>query len=201
MTPSPTLPGSNRSGMLMVVSGPSGSGKSTLVHRLLEEKIYPIQFSVSATSRPPRPGEVDSVDYHFVSPEEFETMRQRGELLEYAQVHGNLYGTPRGPVEKAVSAGAWILLEIDVQGYRQVKRILPEAVGFFIRAGSLEAYADRLLHRNTESREQLHVRLENVQAELACATEYEFQIVNDDIEQAIRTWKTLLQGLRGQASV
>ncbi len=195
MSSSPTSPSTMSSGMLMVVSGPSGSGKSTLVHRLLEERIYPIQFSVSATSRPPRPGEVDGVDYHFVGRDEFESMRQRGELLEHAEVHGNLYGTPRQPVEKAVNAGAWILLEIDVQGYRQVKRILPDAVGFFIRAGSLEAYANRLRHRNTESREQLDVRLENVQAELACATEYEFQIVNDDIEQAIRTWKTLLRGL------
>jgi guanylate kinase len=186
----PTSPG-----LLLVVSGPSGSGKSTLVHRLLEEAGFPIQFSVSATSRPPRPGEVDGVDYFFVSPDSFEEMSRTGELLESACVHGNLYGTPRGPIEKGLQAGAWILLEIDVQGYRQVKTILPGAIGFFIRAGSLEAYANRLKQRNTESDRELQIRLDNVATELASATEYDFQIVNDDIDQAIRTWKTLLRGL------
>lgn len=198
MPTDPSIP--VRPGLLMVVSGPSGSGKSTLVHRLLAAKEFPIQFSVSATSRPPRPGEVDGVDYYFVSKEKFEAMRGAGELLEHACVHGNLYGTPRAPVDQAVRQGAWVLLEIDVQGYRQVKSLVPSAVGFFVRAGSLEAYADRLAHRNTESADQRRVRLENVQAELACAPEYDFQIVNDDVEQAMRTWKTLLLGLAGRGT-
>ncbi|MBY0589307.1 guanylate kinase [bacterium] len=184
-----------RPGGLIVVSGPSGSGKSTLVHQLLADADFPIRFSVSATSRPPRPGEVEGVDYFFVSADRFEAMRQAGELLESASVHGNLYGTPRGPIEEAIRSGQWILLEIDVQGYRQIKNLLPGAVGFFIRAGSRDTYADRLKQRNTESDEQLQTRLDNVAVELQSASEYDFQIVNDDIQQALRTWKTLLRGL------
>ena len=187
----PTAPG-----LLLVVSGPSGSGKSTLVHRLLDSCEWPISFSVSATSRPPRPGEVPGEDYIFLSREEFLAMQGRDEFLESAAVHDNLYGTPKQPVEEAIGRGEWVLLEIDVQGQQQVKRLMPEAISFFIRASSLGEYEDRLRGRNTESEAEIALRMDAVRRELAHAVEYDFQIVNEDVEQAIRMWRTLLAGLK-----
>jgi guanylate kinase len=185
-------------GRLLVVSGPSGGGKSTLIQRLFETVEFPLKYSVSATTRPPRPGEEDGREYHFLSHGQFEEMRRRGEFLEFARVHGNLYGTPKKPVESALQAGQWMLLEIDVQGHRQVKQWTPLAVSFFIRAGSIDAYAKRLRDRGTESEEAVAGRLKSVQRELDAAVEFDFQIVNDDIGQALRTWRTLLAGLRAQ---
>ncbi|MBX9653152.1 guanylate kinase [bacterium] len=183
-------------GLLLVLSGPSGSGKSTLVRRLLEPGDLPVSFSVSATSRPPRPGEVPGEDYIFLSRDEFLAMRERGEFLESAAVHENLYGTPRQPVEEAIGRGEWVLLEIDVQGHQQVKDLMPEAISFFIRASDLSVYEDRLRGRNTESEAEIALRMDNVRAELSRAVEYDFQIVNEDIEQAIRMWRTLLAGIQ-----
>lgn len=185
-------------GRLLVVSGPSGGGKSTLIQRLLETVDFPLAYSVSATTRPPRPGEADGREYHFLSRDQFEEMRRRGEFLETARVHENLYGTPKKPVESALQAGQWMLLEIDVQGHRQVKEWTPLAVSFFIRAGSIDAYAKRLRARGTENEEAVAGRLRSVQRELDAAVEFDFQIVNDDLEQALRTWRTLLAGLRVQ---
>lgn len=185
-------------GMLLVVSGPSGSGKSTLVHKLMAIGEFPLVFSVSATSRPPRAGERPGRDYIFLSRDEFLATLGRGEFLEHAEVHGHLYGTPRRPVEEAMSAGHWVLLEIDVQGHRQVKRWMPEAYSFFIRAASMEDYDRRLRQRGTETEEVIARRLKSVRDELACAVEFDFQIVNEDIEQATRTWRTLLAGLRAR---
>ena len=123
-------------------------------------------------------------------------MQERDEFLESAGVHDNLYGTPKQPVEEAIGRGEWVLLEIDVQGQQQVKRLMPEAVSFFVRASSLEVYEDRLRGRNTESEAEIALRMDAVRRELAHAVEYDFQIVNEDIEQAIRMWRTLLAGLK-----
>jgi guanylate kinase len=183
-------------GLLVILSGPSGSGKSTLVHRLLSLVEFPITFSVSATSRPPRPGEKAGKDYLFLPRDEFLRMRDAGEFIESAEVHGNLYGTPRLPVEEAINAGRWMVLDIDVEGHRQVKALMPEAVSFFVRAGSLETYEARLRARGTESDRQIAIRMDAVRRELASATSYDYQIVNDDLEQAARTWRTLLQGVQ-----
>lgn len=182
-------------GMLLVVSGPSGSGKSTLVHRVIRSEEFPLVFSVSATSRRPRAGELEGRDYFFLERSEFLAMEGRGEFLEHAIVHGDLYGTPRRPVEEAIAVGHWVLLEIDVQGHRQVKRWMPEARSFFIRAASMEDYERRLQMRGTETTEVIERRLQSVREELACAIEFDYQIVNEDIEQATRTWRTLLAGI------
>jgi guanylate kinase len=123
-------------------------------------------------------------------------MRDAGEFIESAEVHGNLYGTPRLPVEEAINAGRWMVLDIDVEGHRQVKALMPEAVSFFVRAGSLETYEARLRARGTESDRQIAIRMDAVRRELASATSYDYQIVNDDLEQAARTWRTLLQGVQ-----
>lgn len=185
-----------KTGLLLVVSGPSGSGKSTLVRELLHLREFPIDFSVSATSRSPRPGEQDGVHYRFFTRERFEELRQAGEFLEHAEVHGNLYGTPRGPVAASLAGGHWILLEIDVQGHKQVKAAMPEAVSFFIRTPSEEGYQERLLSRGTDSPEVIARRVADAQEQLRDAPEYDFQIVNESVPQAVRTFRTLLLGLK-----
>lgn len=185
-------------GFLLIVSGPSGAGKSALVGDLLALGEFPIEFSVSATSRDPRPGETDGVQYHFVSRERFEAMRQAGEFLESAEVHGQLYGTPRGPIETALRAGRWILLEIDVQGHEQVKAAMPEALSFFIRAPSPEVYEQRLRIRGTETDTAIAKRLADAQDQFLHAGEYDFQIVNETLPQALRTFRTLLVGIQSQ---
>lgn len=181
--------------MLLIVSGPSGSGKSTLVGELLASGDFPIAFSVSATSRPPRMGEEEGKHYHFLTRASFEEMRARGEFLEHAEVHGNLYGTPAEPVRRQMAAGQWVLLEIDVQGHQQVKQVLPDAVSFFVRTPSMEGYEQRLKDRGTESLETIARRVARAERELARAADYDFQIVNESVPQAVRTMKTLLCGL------
>lgn len=183
-------------GLLLIISGPSGSGKSTLIRGLVQSGEFPIQFSVSATSRPPRDGEIDGVDYHFVDRERFERMRQAGEFLESAEVHGNLYGTLRRPVEEALETGRWILLEIDCEGHRQVRRQRPDAVSVFVRAPSLELYETRLRQRGSETESGIRRRVEDAGAQLLEAPQYDYQLVNDTVPQAIRTLRTLLWGIR-----
>ncbi|MFO0948772.1 MAG: guanylate kinase [Planctomycetota bacterium] len=182
-------------GMLLIVSGPSGSGKSTLVGELLASGEFPIAFSVSATSRAPRAGEIDGKQYCFLTRARFEEMRGRGEFLEHAEVHGNLYGTPAEPVRRQLAQGQWVLLEIDVQGHQQVKRVMPEAVSFFVRTPSAKGYEQRLKERGTDSPETIARRVAHAEQELAQAADYDFQIVNESVPQAVRTMKTLLWGL------
>jgi guanylate kinase len=188
-------------GLLLIVSGPSGGGKSTLVRELMQEGNFPIDFSVSATSRSPRPGEEDGIHYHFYSRERFEELRESGEFLEHAEVHGNLYGTPRGPVLQSIEKGRWILLEIDVQGHRQVKKAMNDAVSFFIRTPSLEEYQKRLIRRGTESPEVIARRVADATRELRDAPEYDYQIVNESIPQAVATFRTLLHGLKYERGI
>lgn len=183
-------------GVLLVVSGPSGSGKSTLVGELVASKEFPIVFSVSATSRAPRAGEVDGVHYHFVGKSGFEQMRAADAFLESAEVHGNWYGTPRAPVVEKLRAGHWVLLEIDMEGHRQVKRAVPDAVSFFVRTPSVEEYEQRLRARGTESEDAIARRVADAVDQLKHAEEYDFQIVNETVPQALRTFRTLLWGIR-----
>ena len=192
----PNAPAAPR-GLLLGLSGPSGSGKSSLVQGLLADRSFPIEMSVSVTSRAPRPQEVEGVHYRFVDQEHFESARTRGEFLESANVHGNWYGTPRLPVEAALAASRWVLLEIDVKGFRQIKAAMPEAQSFFLRAPSLENYEERLRARGTESEEAIRRRIDDARDQLKHAAEYDFQIVNETLEQALRTFRTLLRGLAG----
>lgn len=187
-----------QSGVLLVLSGPSGSGKSTLVRAMLDEGEFPLEYTVSVTTREPRPGEADGREYYFVDGSRFEQMCEEGELLEWACVHDHRYGTPRAGVDGRLRAGRWVLLEIDPQGYAQVRQTHPGAVGIFVRAASLEAYAERLRGRGTEDEETIARRVADAEEQLAHAAEYDFQIVNESLPQAVRTLRTLLRGLQSE---
>lgn len=167
---------------LIVVSGPSGVGKTTLVDRLLAADPL-VRRSVSATTRPPRTGEVDGRDYFFVGRERFEAMKQ-GELVEWAEVHGETYGTPSGYIRDQHAAGHDVVLNIDIQGGDQVKGSFPGAVMIFILPPSLEALEARLRGRGDVSPGDLAVRLKNARAELEAASRYEYVVVNDDLDRA-----------------
>jgi guanylate kinase len=166
-----------------VVTGPSGVGKGTLIKRL-RERVPEFDLSVSATTRPPRPGEVDGRDYHFLTTEEFERRLARGEFLEHALYAGNMYGTPRSEVERARDAGRAIVLEIEVQGARQVGEALPEATQVFIAPPSEDALRERLEGRSTDSPEEIERRLTRAREELAAGSEWTRVIVNDDLDRA-----------------
>ncbi len=170
-------------GDLFVISAPSGAGKSTLCHRLMEETPG-VAFSVSHTTRSPRKGEVDGVDYHFVSKEHFMQMVEQEEFLEWAEVHGNCYGTSRSAVTAMLENGQDVLLDIDVQGAMQVRDIFPESVLIFILPPSLQVLEHRLRNRGTDSEETIRLRMENARGELAAVREYHFLIVNDDLIRA-----------------
>jgi len=166
---------------LAVIAGPTAVGKGTVVRYLLAH--HPeIRLSVSATTRSPRPGEVDGVDYYFWTPQRFDEAIANNELLEYAVVHGsNRYGTPRLPVEQALARGEKIVLEIDIQGAKQVKRVMPEALTIFILPPSWDELVRRLSTRGTENSSEQATRLETARVELAAAKEFEHQVVNDDV--------------------
>jgi guanylate kinase len=177
-----------RPGRVVVVSGPSGVGKSTVVERLLECPPVPLVRSVSATTRAPRPGEVDGVDYYFLGLEEFQRRRVAGEFLECLAVFGRdeWYGTLKSEVLPRLAAGQWVLLAIDVEGARQVVKDYPDTVTIFLRAGSFEELERRLRGRKTETDESVTQRLGEARRELAAADAYDYQVVNDDVDRAVR---------------
>ena len=173
-----------RKGVLFVVSGPSGVGKGTVNKRLFEEFGNAVAFSVSATTRGPREGEVDGREYFFISRQEFEKRVANNEFLEHAEYAGNCYGTPRDYVLSLLQRGVSVILEIDVQGAMQVKRRMPESVSVFILPPSFEELEHRLRGRGTETPEKIERRLAAAKAEMARAPEYDYQIVNDDLDAA-----------------
>ncbi|MCT1685540.1 guanylate kinase [Pseudoglutamicibacter albus] len=167
-----------------VLAGPTAVGKGT-VSTFIRENYPEVWLSVSATTRDPRPGEVDGVHYQFVSPDEFRRMIDAGEMLEYAVVHGqNTYGTPRASVDAAVADGKHVLLEIDLQGARQIRETLPEARFVFLAPPSWDELVSRLIGRGTESEEEQARRLETAKKELAAESEFDHTIVNDEVERA-----------------
>lgn len=170
-------------GRLIVLSGPSGTGKSTVISALMKMHDK-LAFSVSATTRNPRPGEVDGKDYFFVTRERFAEMVENGELLEHAEFVGNCYGTPRGPVLEKLQSGVTVLLDIEVQGAMQVMASMPEAVSVFMLPPSLEVLEQRLRFRGTESEEVIAKRLETARKEMQFSDRYDFTIVNDVAETA-----------------
>lgn len=179
-------PGTLR-GRLVIVSGPSGAGKTTVLKRLFQRAPVPLVPSVSATTRPPRPGEVPGVDYHFLSEEEFANRRARGEFLECVQVFGGdpWYGTLASAVAPSLEEGKWVLLEIDVQGALAVVERYPDAITIFLCPSSLEELERRLRGRNTESEAAIRRRLEQARSELAQAHCYRFRVTNDDVDRAV----------------
>ncbi|GAA2381267.1 MULTISPECIES: guanylate kinase [Gordonia] len=184
-----------RRGRLVVLVGPSAVGKSTVVARL-RELVPDLWFSVSATTRDPRPGEVDGHDYHFVSREKFDSMIENGELLEWADIHGGLQrsGTPAAPVREALESGSPVLLEVDLVGCRNVVTAMPEATTVFLAPPSWETLVERLTGRGTESQEVIDRRLETARSEMAAREEFQHVVVNDDVDAAAEQLVNLLVG-------
>lgn len=170
-------------GILFVVSSPSGGGKGTLIQRVLKQGIN-LSYSVSYTTRAPRNGEVEGREYFFVTPEEFEAMASAGEFLEWAHVHGKLYGTSRHQVSHEVFDGRDIILEVDVQGAASVRELVTDSVSIFILPPSLEILRERLIARGTDSPAELELRLRNAPAELRNYKAFDYVIINDDVVRA-----------------
>lgn len=185
-----------RRGKMVVISGPSGSGKSTICKKLLEDPR--IVFSVSATTRRMRPGEVDGRDYHFIAPDEFKRRVKNGEFIEHAEVFGNMYGTLRAPMEHALAQGQIYLLEIDVQGALQLKALGEPGVYVFIAPPDFEELRRRLVARGTESPEVLERRLHKAEDEYRERVKYDHVVTNDDLGRAVREVRQKI-GLEAEA--
>ncbi len=177
----------------MVVSGPAGVGKGTIVKLACEKAKGNIHLSISATTRNPRPIDEEGVTYYFKTKEEFVSMIERNEVLEWAEYVGNYYGTPRKPVEDALSKGQDVILEIEVQGAMQIKKNFPEAVLTFVAPPSREELENRLRGRGTETEEQIKSRLETANRELSMMNEYDYIVVNDTINEASEDLITILR--------
>ena len=178
-------------GLLIVVSGASGTGKGTVCKKLLDA-LPEVAYSISATTRAPRPGEVDGKEYYFLSRDEFEAWIADGKFLEYAEVYGNFYGTPLNKIEERVNRGEDILLEIDVQGALNVKRKCPEGVYIFLLPPSLEELKSRIEGRGTETPESLSRRLANAVAEIKIGLQYDYAVVNDSVDNAVEQIQAIL---------
>ena len=187
----------NPGGFLLVLSGPSGAGKGTLVERLVKERPECV-FSISATTRPRRRVEKEGVQYEFVSREEFERRRTSGLFLEWAEVHGHLYATPARFVDEGVAAGRVVVLDVDVQGGASVRRARPDAVSVFVYPPSVDALRQRLLKRDTEAPETVERRLGNAPGELAQYPEYDYLVLNDDLESAVRVLTAIVDAERAR---
>lgn len=179
------------SAQLIVITGPSGVGKGTLVRQLLE--YYPnLHLSVSATTRLPRAGEIDGKEYYFVTKERFRQMIQDGKLLEWTEFAGNCYGTPRLAVEEKLQQNISVLLEIEIEGAKQIKQTFPKAFRIFILPPSFDELEHRLRQRGTESEEDILRRLERAKEEIALGEEFDRQIINDDLETALTALITVI---------
>lgn len=177
---------------LFVISGPSAVGKGTIVSRIVNEDEN-VHLSVSATTRDPRPGEEDGVSYYFMTDEGFRSRIAEGGFLEYADVHGHFYGTPKAPVMSEMDRGRDVILEIDVQGAMQVKETYPDGIFIFILPPSLAELRSRINSRGTESEADIERRLGKAEAEMAYLEHYDFCVVNDDLEEAVQAVRTIMK--------
>jgi guanylate kinase len=178
-------------GKLLIVAGPSGVGKSSIVHELLKKSGR--KLSVSCTTRPPREGERDGVDYSFLGTEEFETLIGKNGFAEYAHVHGNYYGTMRRPLDEALSDGTVCILDIDVQGAEQIKAEYPEAISIFILPPSFEVLEARLRGRRTDDEAVIKGRLKRAKAEISRQDEFDHRVVNEQLEKAVSQIEVILK--------
>jgi guanylate kinase len=183
---------------VFVITGPSGVGKGTLI-RTLRERLPELALSVSATTRRPRPGERDGLDYHFLSDADFQRRVEAGEFVEHATYSGRRYGTLRTELERHMAAGRPVVLEIEVQGARQVRETVPEAVQVFIAPPSREALRARLVGRGTDDAEQVAARLRTAEAELGAQDEFAHVVVNDRLEDAVEELSAIVRGALDQA--
>ncbi len=180
---------------VFIISAPSGSGKSTLVHRLLASDPG-LLFSISYTTRPPRPTETNGVDYNFISRKDFEVRLARGEFLEYAEVFGNYYGTNRETFETAIHHGKDLVLDIDVQGARQLKVAIPEAISIFVLPPSRDILEHRLRSRSQDSEEVIELRLRGAAEEVRNYSQYDYVLINRDLEEASARLASIVEAER-----
>jgi guanylate kinase len=187
----PDAPSVHHRGRLIVFTGPSGVGKGTLLKALRQR--YPnLSVAVSATTRAPRSGEVNGKDYFFLQRDEFQTLIDQGELLEWAEFAGNLYGTLKTPLEQSVGTGDWVILEIELEGARQVRNVFPDALQLFVLPPSLEELEQRIRQRGQDDDEAIQRRLQRAQIEIDAAPEFDVQIVNDNLEDALQQLETAI---------
>jgi guanylate kinase len=188
-----------RRGIIFILSAPSGAGKTTLINGL--RSIFPeIELSVSWTTRSLRGGEVDGRDYRFVTRRQFDAMRAKGQFAEWAKVHSHRYGTLRGPLERCARRGRDILLDIDVQGAKKIKRLYPGAVAIFLLPPSLRELARRLARRGTEGRETMRRRLANARGEIRRVIEYDYCVINRDVQEAVAVLRSIVEAERSRTS-
>ena len=186
-----------RRGLMLILSSPSGAGKTTLTRMLLQDKSIDLSLSVSSTTRERRSSEVDGIHYHFISRPQFERMRDADEFLEWAEVHGNFYGSPRGPVEAVLSQGRDVLFDIDYQGTQQVRQKAPhDVVTIFILPPTMKELRARLERRAEDSQETIDKRLVNARHEIQRWTSYDYVLVNDDLQQTYKQVLTILDAER-----
>ena len=179
-------------GRLLIVSGPSGSGKDTILKKVFE-RMPEIKFSISSITRPMREGEVEGEKYNFVSREYFEEMIKNDALLEYNTYVGNYYGTPKAPVMEVIKNGGEIIIEVDVNGQRNIKNIVDSALSIFIMPPSFEVLKNRLSGRGTDSEEVIAQRMQAALDEIACAENYDYIVVNDDLEEAVDDFVNIIK--------
>jgi guanylate kinase len=188
-----------RKGFPIILTAPSGAGKTTLSRAVI--KLRPeIHYSISVTSRPPRPNEQDGVDYHFVPVAEFEKMLEAGELIEWAMVHDNYYGTPRKHIQEKLDAGVDVIMDIDTVGARAIKKLYPQAASIFVLPPSLEELARRLVSRASDGEEVIKKRLNRAKLEMAEISDFEYFIVNDDFQAAVHSVVSVIEAERCRLS-
>ena len=188
----------NRQGMLVVLSGPSGSGKDTLLDEL-GDTTEDVQLSISLTTRERRAWEYDGTHYYFVTREYFSEKIQAGEILEYTEYNGNYYGTPKAPVDEWLAQGKTVILKIEVEGAANIRALYPNCVSVFLMPPSLEALSQRLFRRESENEEDIRRRTEIARAEIACARDYDYIVLNDVLDYAVSDFRAVIRAERQRA--
>ncbi|QJA09231.1 guanylate kinase [Romboutsia sp. CE17] len=188
-----------RKGLLLVVSGPSGAGKGTICKAILEENDQ-IKLSVSATTRKPRNGEVHGVNYFFLEKEEFTSMIEKGEFLEYAQIYDNFYGTPKAAIMETLAKGQDVILEIEMQGARQVKKVYPEGIFIFVLPPSLKELKNRIVGRGTETAEEIEKRFSCAFEEIKQIDDYDYFIFNKDVEKSVKELEAIISSEKNKVT-